>query len=146
MRAVIQRVSQAAVSIEQREVARIGAGLLVLLGVAREDGEADAAMLAEKIPRLRIFADQAGRMNRSLDELGAAVLVVSQFTLLADSRKGRRPSYIQAAEPAQAKALYERFIALLRQPGRCVASGIFGASMQVSLINEGPVTLILESR
>lgn len=146
MRAVIQRVAQATVTVAGREVGRIGAGLVVLLGVARGDGENDARALAEKIPQLRIFDDADGRMNLSLDDIGAALLVVSQFTLLADCRKGRRPSYSQAAPPDAARALYERFIVLLRRPQRPVAYGVFGAAMQVSLVNDGPVTLLVESR
>ena len=127
----------------------IGQGLLVLLGVSREDGEPDAQWLAEKVSTLRIFSDPEGRMNLSLKEIGGSALVVSQFTLLGDSRKGRRPSFEKAAPPEQAERLYERFVELIRVelgPPARVATGSFGALMSVSLINDGPVTLILDSR
>ena len=130
-------------------VGEIGQGLLVLLGVSREDGEPDAQWLAEKVSTLRIFSDPEGRMNLSLKEIGGSALVVSQFTLLGDSRKGRRPSFEKAAPPEQAERLYERFVELIRVelgPPARVATGSFGALMSVSLINDGPVTLILDSR
>lgn len=125
----------------------IGPGLLVLLGIAAEDTEADGAWLAEKIARLRIFADAADQMNRSVQEAGGGILVVSQFTLLASTRKGTRPSFNGAAKPAPAKALYERFLRQMATAlDRPVACGEFGADMQVSLVNDGPVTLIIDSR
>ncbi len=145
MRAVVQRVKESSVSIDGREVARIGGGMLVLLGVARADAEADAGYLAEKIPHLRIFEDAEGKMNRSLIECGGEMLVVSQFTLYGDCRKGRRPSFIEAAAPETARRLYERFVAAVRGKGLRVQTGRFGASMAVSLVNDGPVTLLVES-
>lgn len=123
----------------------IGAGLMVLLGVARDDERADADYLADKIINLRIFNDAAGKMNLSLADTGGAMLVVSQFTLYADARKGRRPSYIEAAEPEKANALYEYFVERVRAAGVKVETGIFQAMMKVSLINDGPVTILLES-
>jgi D-tyrosyl-tRNA(Tyr) deacylase len=143
---VVQRVSQASVSVEERVVGRIGAGLLVLLGVARGDDEADARSLADKTAHLRIFPDEAGALNRSLIESGGAALVVSQFTLLGDARKGRRPSFIEAAAPEEAQRLYEAFCAGLRAHGVEVATGLFRADMDVALVNRGPVTLLLDSR
>lgn len=146
MRAVVQRVKEGSVSIDGQEVARIGGGLLVLLGVARSDAEADAGFLAEKITCLRIFEDAEGKMNHSLIECGGEMLVVSQFTLYGDCRKGRRPSFIEAAAPETAQRLYELFISAVRKRGLQVQTGRFGASMAVSLINDGPVTLLVESR
>ena len=122
----------------------IGAGLLVFLGVERGDGEDEVRYYADKTAELRIFADEAGKMNRSVEEVGGAVLVVSQFTLAAATRRGRRPSYTQAAEPAQAEPLYERFLERLRGRGLSVASGVFQAMMEVELVNDGPVTILLE--
>jgi D-tyrosyl-tRNA(Tyr) deacylase len=145
MRAVVQRVKESAVKTDDQVIGRIGPGLLVLLGVARGDGPADADYLVHKIANLRIFEDQHGKMNRSLQETGGAMLVVSQFTLLGDCRKGRRPSFVAAAEPEQAAALYEYFIDQASRLGISVATGRFGALMEVSLVNDGPVTLILES-
>ena len=144
MRAVIQRVSRAAVSWEQGE-AEIAGGLLVLLGVRKGDDETAARWLAEKCIALRIFGDEEGRMNRSLLEVRGEILVVSQFTLYGDARKGRRPSFVKAARPELAVPLYERYLKLLREraPGR-VESGEFGAMMDVALVNDGPVTLVLE--
>ncbi len=146
MRAVLQRVSAAGVTVDGRSVGEIGAGLLILLGVAAGDGEEDARYLAEKTARLRIFEDADGRMNLSLTETGGEVLVVSQFTLLADCRQGRRPSFTRAAPPAEAASLYETYVARLRELGLTVATGIFQAMMEVRLVNQGPVTMLLDSR
>lgn len=146
MRAVIQRVISSSVAVEDRIVGRISSGFLVLLGVGRDDTREDADYLAEKIPNLRVFTDEQGKMNLSLLETGGALLVVSQFTLYADARKGRRPSYIDAAEPEKAKTLYEYFAERVRAQGIEVETGIFQAMMQVSLVNDGPVTILLDSR
>jgi len=146
MRAVIQRVSEASVRVEGGVVGRIGAGLLVLLGVGRGDGEDDADYLAEKTLNLRIFPDAAGQMNRSVTDVGGGILVVSQFTLYGDVRRGRRPGYSSAAAPEEANRLYERFVARLRPSGLPVATGVFRAMMDVALVNQGPVTLLLDSR
>jgi D-aminoacyl-tRNA deacylase len=146
MRAVVQRVSEASVRVEGREVARIGAGLLVLLGVAQGDSEDDLALLADKVVNLRVFADAAGHMNLSVLEAGGAVLVVSQFTLLGDARRGRRPGFTDAAPPEQAEALYRRFVERVRAAGVRVEEGVFRATMDVSLVNHGPVTILLDSR
>jgi D-aminoacyl-tRNA deacylase len=146
MRAVLQRVSSAQVTVAGEVVGRIGQGLLVLLGVALGDEEQDARYLAEKTAQLRIFEDDAGKMNRSLEDIGGELLAVSQFTLLADCRQGRRPGFSAAAPPATAQALYERFVAILRQRGLAVATGVFQAEMAVQLINDGPVTVLLDSR
>lgn len=146
MRALLQRVSGAGVSVEGEEVSHIGPGLLVLLGVARGDSAEDARRLAGKVARLRIFEDEAGKMNLSVTDVGGEVLVVSQFTLLANCRKGRRPSFIGAAEPQEAEALYEVFVEELRGRSVPVVTGVFQAHMHVSLTNDGPVTILLESR
>ncbi|MCU0241571.1 MAG: D-aminoacyl-tRNA deacylase [Vicinamibacteria bacterium] len=146
MRAVVQRVSRSAVHIEGREIASIGNGLVVLLGVGSIDNEQDAALLAEKIAHLRIFPDDVGQMNRSLRDVGGAALVVSQFTLYGDCRRGRRPSYSEAAPPEQAERLYNVFIDKLRAYGLDVRTGVFRAMMDVSLINDGPVTLLLDTK
>ena len=146
MRAVVQRVKQSAVKTNGETVGRIGRGLLVLLGVAREDSAEDADYLAKKIINLRIFEDENGKMNRSLLETGGELLAVSQFTLLADCRKGRRPSFVAAAEPEKATELYEEFVVRVRQEGVAVQTGRFRAMMEVALINDGPVTIIIESR
>jgi D-aminoacyl-tRNA deacylase len=146
MRAVLQRVSSAQVTVAGEVVGRIGQGLLVLVGVASGDTEEDARYLAEKTAQLRIFEDQAGKMNRSLEEIGGELLAVSQFTLLADCRQGRRPGFSAAAPPAAAQTLYERFVAILRQRGLTVATGVFQAEMAVQLVNDGPVTLLLDSK
>src|SRR5262245_13708463 len=146
MRACVQRVRQAQVTVEGEIVGRIGPGMLVLLGVAAGDEEADARQLADKIVSLRIFDDEAGKMNRSLADAGGAMLVVSQFTLLGDCRKGRRPSFDAAAPPDVARALYEQFLAYVREQGIEVATGRFREMMQVELTNDGPVTLLLDSR
>jgi D-tyrosyl-tRNA(Tyr) deacylase len=145
MRAVIQRVSHAKVEVDGAVTGEIGPGLLVLLGAAREDTAADADFLAEKVVNLRIFSDDAGKMNRSLADAGGALLVVSQFTLYGDSRKGRRPSFDQAAPPPEARALYEHFVASARRLCPRVETGVFQAHMAVSLTNDGPVTLVVES-
>jgi D-tyrosyl-tRNA(Tyr) deacylase len=143
MRAVCQRVRDARVSIEGSVAGEIGAGLCVLLGVARGDGAEDAARLAGKIGRLRIFEDDAGRFDRSLLDTGGAALVVSQFTLIADTAKGNRPSFSDAAPPEEAEPLYERFCDELRGLGVHVEQGVFGARMAVELVNDGPVTIVL---
>jgi D-aminoacyl-tRNA deacylase len=145
MRAVVQLVSNASVTVNGAMVGSIGAGLTVLLGVHREDTEAHAASLAEKVVHLRIFPDEAGLMNRSLLEQEGELLVISQFTLFGDCRKGRRPSFSQAAPPEQALALYERFCQAAADLGVRVATGRFQAMMEVSLTNNGPVTLLLDS-
>ncbi len=145
MRAVVQRVSEASVVAEGQVVGAIGCGFLVLLGVTHGDGEAEAAWLARKVAGLRVFEDAAGKMNLSLADVGGAVLLVSQFTLYGDVRKGRRPSFIDAARPEHAAPLCDRFAALLRSEGLAVATGVFGAVMQVHLVNDGPVTLWLDT-
>jgi D-tyrosyl-tRNA(Tyr) deacylase len=145
MRAVVQRVSRARVSVEGRVTGEIGAGLMVLLGVGREDSSAVATSLAEKVANLRIFEDEQGKMNRSLLDVEGAALVVSQFTLYGDARGQRRPSFISAAPPDKASALYEEFNSALRGLGVTVATGIFQAMMSVELVNEGPVTILLDS-
>jgi D-tyrosyl-tRNA(Tyr) deacylase len=145
MKAVVQRVSEASVTVGDRLVGSIGRGLLVLLGVEHGDGEGAAALLARKIAHLRIFEDEAGKMNRSILDIGGGVLAVSQFTLCADVRKGNRPSFIGAAPPDRAAALYQRFCADLAGHGVPVASGEFAAHMAVRLINDGPVTIWLDS-
>ncbi|AKM19879.1 MULTISPECIES: D-aminoacyl-tRNA deacylase [unclassified Geobacillus] len=145
MRAVIQRAKQAKVTVDGEVVGAIAAGLVVLLGVTHDDTEADAAYLAEKIAHLRIFEDEQGKMNRSLLEVGGAVLSVSQFTLYGDCRKGRRPNFMAAAKPDHALPLYEAFNTFLREKGVRVETGVFGAMMDVSLTNDGPVTLIIDS-
>jgi len=144
MRALVQRVRRARVMIGDEVAGEIGAGLLVLLGVTHTDTDADARWLAEKIVGLRIFADAEGKMNRDVTEAGGAVLVVSQFTLYGDCRKGRRPSFIDAAPPPIAVPLYEAFINGVKALGLPVATGRFGADMQVELVNDGPVTLIVD--
>lgn len=144
MRALLQRVSRAEVRVDGETVGRIGAGLVVLLGVGEEDADADADALANKAAKLRIFADDRGRMNRSVLDVGGEALVVSQFTLFADARKGNRPSFIRAAPPDRADALYRRFVAALESAGVRVATGTFQASMEVDLVNDGPVTIWLD--
>ena len=146
MRLVIQRVRQASVTVGQEITGHIGPGLLVLAGFAPTDTAEQLAWMARKLTQLRIFADEAGQMNRSVLDMGGQVLVVSQFTLLADARKGNRPSYIGAAGPAVAEPLYRQFVALVSELlGQPVPTGIFGADMQVSLVNDGPVTIVLDS-
>src|ERR1051325_355108 len=146
MRAVVQRVTGASVEVAGEVVGRIGGGLLVLLGVARGDEAAQADYLADKIMNLRVFTDDEGKMNRSLLDTRGAMLVVSQFTLCGDARKGRRPSYIDAAEPERANSLYEYFVSRSRAQSIKVETGVFQAMMQVSLVNDGPVTILLDSR
>ena len=145
MRAVVQRVSSASVDVGGSEVSAISRGLLVLLGVRKGDTGADLEWMAEKVLNLRIFDDAEGVMNLSVQDVSGELLVVSQFTLLADSRKGRRPSYIDAASPDEAKALYEAFCERLALSGRKVERGVFQAMMAVSLVNDGPVTILLDS-
>src|SRR5947208_1290570 len=146
MRAVVQRVSSASVTVGDRIVGRIAHGLLVLVGVENGDGPADVQYIAGKISDLRVFEDEQHHMNRSVHDVGGAVLVVSQFTLAGDCRKGRRPSFDAAAPPAVAKPLYEAVVGALRHAGLTVATGVFQASMQIEVVNDGPVTLLLESR
>ncbi|MBK9145926.1 MAG: D-tyrosyl-tRNA(Tyr) deacylase [Candidatus Melainabacteria bacterium] len=145
MKAVLQRVREASVEVDGKRVAETGPGLLVLLGVENGDTEAEAEYLAQKSVDLRIFADENGKMNRSLLEIGGQALVVSQFTLLADWRKGRRPGFTRAAAPEEGRRLYEHYARCVEQKGVTVATGVFGADMKVSLVNDGPVTLILEA-
>jgi D-aminoacyl-tRNA deacylase len=145
MRAVLQRVGRASVTVDGQEVGAIGRGLLVLLGVAPGDGPAEIRWLASKVASLRIFADEADRMNRSLVDVGGEALVVSQFTLYADTSAGRRPSFVRAAPPELAEPLYEQFCEALAAHGPRVARGRFGASMDVALVNAGPVTLIVDT-
>jgi len=147
MRALVQRVRQAAVTLtgSQEILSGIGPGLLVFLGVTHTDSQQDAAWLAAKVARLRVFEDDQGKMNRSVQEIKGSVLVVSQFTLYGDTRRGNRPGFDQAARPEMAEPLYESFVALLREAGLAVATGRFAADMQVALTNDGPVTLLLES-
>jgi D-tyrosyl-tRNA(Tyr) deacylase len=145
MRAVVQRVREASVAVEGQEVGLIGQGILVLLGVGQKDGPEDARYMAEKVVHLRIFADEQGKMNKSVLDVDGGLLAVSQFTLWGDCRKGRRPSFVAAAEPAKAEALYEAFIDHARSLGVPVASGRFQEMMEVSLVNDGPVTLLLDS-
>lgn len=145
MRAVVQRVSRASVTVEGEIVGSIDKGFVVLFGVTHDDTEADAAYLTEKILGLRIFEDDAGKMNLSIADVSGACLVVSQFTLYGDCRKGRRPSFVAAAGPEQAEALYEVFVERMRDGGICVATGRFRAHMDVELVNDGPVTMLLDS-
>ncbi|EOH65696.1 MULTISPECIES: D-aminoacyl-tRNA deacylase [Enterococcus] len=146
MRAVIQRVSQAAVSINEREVGRIDHGLLILLGVHDTDTQKDVDYLIKKIAQMRIFEDEQGKMNLSIEDVKGALLSISQFTLFADTKKGNRPSFIAAARPETAIPLYEAFNEGLRQRGITVETGEFGADMAVSLVNDGPVTIIIDSQ
>jgi D-tyrosyl-tRNA(Tyr) deacylase len=145
MRAVVQRVSRASVTVEGHVTGEIASGLMILLGVGREDTPAVAASLAEKAANLRIFEDEQGKMNRSLLDVKGAALIVSQFTLYGDARGQRRPSFISAAPPEKAKALYEEFTAAMRGLGVTVATGVFQTMMSVELVNEGPVTILLDS-
>lgn len=144
MKAVIQRVSSASVTVDGQVVGRIGQGIMVLLGVEKDDAEASADWLAEKIVGLRIFEDEAGKMNRALTDIGGAVLAVSQFTLAGNCDKGRRPSFDTAAPADEGRRLYEYFVAALKRQNVPVETGIFQADMQVALVNDGPVTFILE--
>jgi len=145
MRAVVQRVKESRVEVKKRVVGRIGSGLLVLLGVGQDDTVKDCEYLANKISNLRIFSDEKGFMNLSVLDTGGAALVVSQFTLWGDCRKGRRPSFAKAAPPETARELYEHFVELLKRKGLLVATGMFQEMMDVHLINDGPVTLMLDS-
>lgn len=146
MRSVVQRVSRGAVRVDRQVVGEVGRGLVVLLGVAEGDSSEDARWMADKLAQLRIFEDEAGKMNRSVRDVGGSVLLVSQFTLLGDARKGNRPSFTGAALPEVASTLYEEVAALLRARALPVATGVFRAHMEVELVNDGPVTLILDSR
>lgn len=146
VRAVVQRVAEASVRVAGEVVASIGPGLVVLLGVAVADTESDADALADKVLNLRVFPDEEGQMNRSVLDVSGALLVVSQFTLLGDARRGRRPSYIEAAPPGDADRLYQHFVSRLRPSGLEVATGVFRAMMDVALVNQGPVTVLLDSR
>lgn len=146
MRAIVQRVKRAQVSVEGRIAGRIERGLLILLGVAAADTDADVREIANRVVRMRIFADPAGKMNLDLAAVGGALLVVSQFTLLADTSAGRRPSFTGAAPPQQARELYQQFLSLCRASGIKTEQGEFGAMMEVELVNDGPVTFILDSR
>lgn len=144
MRVVLQRVSRAAVTVDGREAGAIGRGYVLLVGFTASDTAAEVAWMAEKVTGLRLFPDADGKLNLPLADVGGAVLVVSQFTLYGDARKGRRPSFVAAAPPDVAVPLYEAFLAALRTHGVAVAAGVFGAMMDVSLVNEGPVTMLLE--
>ncbi|TCW37802.1 D-aminoacyl-tRNA deacylase [Laceyella sacchari] len=146
MKIVLQRVREASVTVEGQTTGAIGPGVMLLVGVAEGDTEEDVRYLAEKVVHLRIFEDETGKMNRSLLDVGGSILSVSQFTLYGDCRKGRRPNFMNAAKPELARPLYEQFNACLAQYGVTVETGVFGAMMQVSLVNDGPVTLILESK
>jgi D-tyrosyl-tRNA(Tyr) deacylase len=146
MRAVIQRVSQASVVVDKETVGTINQGLMVLLGVAQGDTSKDMTYLADKTAGLRIFEDEMGKMNLSVEDIDGGILVVSQFTLLGDCRKGRRPGFTDAAPPELADTLYNEYAEALREKGLTVATGVFRADMQVSLVNEGPVTMMLDSR
>ncbi len=146
MRAVLQRVAQAQVTVNGEQVASIGRGYVVLLGVTHDDSDTDARYIAEKIASLRLFEDEAGKINLGITDIGGEVLVVSQFTLYADCRKGRRPSFTDAAPPEMAERLYLRVVEMLRELSLPVQTGVFGAHMLVSLVNDGPVTILLDSR
>jgi D-tyrosyl-tRNA(Tyr) deacylase len=146
MKAVIQRVTRASVEVEGRLVGAIDAGLLVLLGVAKGDGDADCRFMIDKLRALRIFPDDAGKMNRSLTDVGGAILLVSQFTLLGNTKNGRRPGFEEAAPPDEAKRWYEEVVSRLKAQGTAVETGVFAAHMKVELVNDGPVTFLLDSR
>ena len=146
MRAVVERVSRAEVRVDGAAVGAIGKGLLVLLGVGQDDGDADASYLADKTAGLRIFQDDEGKMNLSVEDVVGSVLVVSQFTLFGDCRKGRRPSFAAAAPPGEADALYQHYVSLLRERGLTVETGVFQAMMKVDSVNDGPVTILLDSK
>lgn len=145
MRVVLQRVARASVSVDDERLASIGVGFLLLVGVGHDDGPAEAERLAEKVSALRVFADDTGKMNRAIADVGGEALVVSQFTLYADLRRGRRPSWADAAEPGKAAELVDAFAVALERQGLPVATGVFGADMQVELLNDGPVTLVLDT-
>jgi len=142
----VQRASEASVSVLGETVGRIGPGLVILLGVGRTDTEEDADLLADKVVHLRVFPDDGGQMNRSALDVGGGLLVISQFTLMGDARRGRRPSYVEAAAPEEAERLYTHFVDRLRPSGLDVATGVFRAMMDVALVNQGPVTILLDSR
>lgn len=146
MRAVVQRVTRAGVTVDGRVTGSIGRGYMVLLGVQEGDGQADMDYICQKLVGLRVFEDAEGKMNLSIRDVGGSILMVSQFTLLGDARKGRRPSFIEAARPEEANAWYEKAVACLRADGMHVETGIFQADMQVELVNDGPVTILLDSR
>lgn len=145
MRCVVQRVSEASVAVNGETVGAVGPGLMVLIGVSTEDTDADLKYMTEKVPNLRIFDDENGVMNRSVLDVGGGILAVSQFTLYGDARGGRRPSYIRAAKPEEANAMYERLVEAWRAKGIHVETGIFRTDMKVSLVNDGPVTILLDS-
>ena len=145
MRCVVQRVSEASVAVNGETVGAVGPGLMVLIGVSAEDTDADLKYMTEKVPNLRIFDDENGVMNRSVLDVGGGILAVSQFTLYGDARGGRRPSYIRAAKPEEASAMYERLVEAWRAKGIHVETGIFRTDMKVSLVNDGPVTILLDS-
>ena len=145
MRCVVQRVSEASVAVNGETVGAVGTGLMVLIGVSTEDTDADLKYMTEKVPNLRIFDDENGVMNRSVLDVGGGILAVSQFTLYGDARGGRRPSYIRAAKPEEANAMYERLVESWRAKGIHVETGIFRTDMKVSLVNDGPVTILLDS-
>lgn len=145
MRALVQRVSRASVAVQGEAVGEIGAGFVVLVGVSRDDVEADADYIVNKVAHLRVFADEQGKFNRSAMDVGAELLLISQFTLHADTRKGRRPSFVDAAPPTLAEPLFDRTVAKFRESGLHVATGIFQAHMMVSLTNDGPVTIMIDS-
>ena len=145
MRVVIQRVTEASVKVDGKTVGEIGKGFLILVGVAKGDVEDDSVAMAEKISKMRIFEDENGKMNLSLFDVGGSVLAVSQFTLCADCRRGNRPDYMNAAPPIEANRLYELFVSEMRKKGIKTETGVFGADMKVSLLNDGPVTIVLDS-
>ena len=145
LRALVQRVSRASVTVQGEAVGEIGAGFVVLVGVSRDDVEADADYIVNKVAHLRVFADEQGKFNRSVMDVGAELLLISQFTLHADTRKGRRPSFVDAAPPTLAEPLFDRTVAKFRESGLHVATGIFQAHMMVSLTNDGPVTIMIDS-
>lgn len=144
MRVVVQRASRAAVRVDGRTVGAIGRGFVVLAGFAPTDGDAQLAWMADRVVGLRVFTDPGDKMNLALADVGGALLVISQFTLYGDTQKGRRPSFVDAAPPAVAEPLYERFVGMLRERGATVETGSFGAVMEVELVNDGPVTLVIE--
>ncbi|MDF2535632.1 MAG: D-tyrosyl-tRNA Tyrdeacylase [Bacillales bacterium] len=146
MKVVLQRVTEASVTVDGKVVGQVGKGFMLLVGVTHDDTEADARYLADKIAGLRVFEDENDKMNLSLQEVGGSILSISQFTLYADTRKGRRPAFVDAARPEVANPIYEKFNDYLREAGIIVETGIFGANMAVSLVNDGPVTIVFESK